>query len=164
MTAANRTYGLDLGDRARSTAIAAAYARELVWVADPATGGTFALLQVDKLSGLWIVRSRFPPSTVVQRHLHSGSVFAITLEGRWSYPELGTTCVAGDFIVEEAGVVHSLTVVDDDDADILFLINGSIVYFDAFENVERIEDWRTVLDEYRTGCAQMGSNPHIIGA
>jgi len=154
---------VDLADRSRAHSIAAVYLQEMVWVHDPTTAGSFVLLQVDQLSGLWVVRSRFPPGTVVGTHLHSGSVSALTLSGHWSYPELQTSCGPGDYLVEQAGTVHSLVVTGHEEVDILFSINGSITYFQENGLVHRIEDWRTVLDEYTTGCEVLSRSPVVIG-
>jgi quercetin dioxygenase-like cupin family protein len=144
-------------------AVATKTDRELTWVCDPESGGHFALLQVDPLSGFWAVRSRFPAGTVVPIHLHSGSVTAVTLKGRWRYPELGTFSAPGDFLIERAGALHSLAVDPGDNADILFLINGSITYLNPDGLVMRIEDWITVLDEYTAGCEQLGAEPCVLG-
>ncbi len=135
---------------------------ELVWVHDPTTGGDFALLHVDAYSGLWVVRSRFPAGTRVGLHLHSGPVSAITLSGRWSYPELATACGPGDYLVEEAGVIHSLTVANED-VEVIFSITGAIIYLSGGA-VERIEDWRTVWKEYAAGCQAMNKTTKVIGA
>jgi quercetin dioxygenase-like cupin family protein len=100
----------------------------------------------------------------VQRHLHSGPVAAFTLAGRWGYSELKSTCEPGDYLVENAGTIHSLTVFGDKDVDILFTITGSVTYFDESGAVTRIEDWLSVLDEYTKGCIAQGFRPEIIGA
>ncbi|WFE43509.1 2,4'-dihydroxyacetophenone dioxygenase family protein [Verrucosispora sp. WMMD1129] len=131
---------------------------------DPATGGSFMLLHVDRLSGLWVVRSRFAAGTVVPQHLHSGSVSAVTLAGQWGYPELDVRCGVGDYLVEEAGTVHSLAVHGTEPADVIFSILGSITYFHPDGTVDRIEDWRSVLDDYEAGCAEQRRRPKVIGS
>lgn len=157
-------YGIDLSDRRRSSSVAAVQCAAQPWVEDLATGGSFMLLHVDRLSGLWVVRSRFGAGTVIEQHLHSGSVTAVTLAGSWGYPELGVRCGAGDYLVEEAGTVHSLAVHGDERVDIVFSILGSITYFHGDGTVSRIEDWRSVLDEYEVGCAAQGLPARVIGS
>lgn len=151
-----------LDDTDRRQSVAAKNTNSLVWVVDELTGGTFALLQVDPLSGVWVVRSRFPAGSTVQTHLHSGPVSAVTLAGHWSYPDAHVTCGPGDYLVEEAAAVHSL-VVHDQDVDILFTVTGSITYFNEQRNVERIEDWRTITREYAKGCAALGVKVDVLG-
>lgn len=155
--------GIELTDPERAMSVAVARADSVPWVDDPATGAQYKLFHVDCYSGLWVVRSLFSPATIVQRHLHSGPVCAMTLSGSWGYPELRTTCSAGDYLVEEAGVVHSLSVTGDKPADIMFMITGSITYFDGEDRVSRIEDWRSVSLEYLAGCRATGRVPAVIG-
>jgi 2,4'-dihydroxyacetophenone dioxygenase len=161
---AGDSLGLDtfLDDTGRRRSVAAKSTDSLVWVVDELTGGTFALLQVDPLSGVWVVRSRLPAGSTVQTHLHSGPVTAVTLAGHWSYPDANVTCGPGDYLVEEAATVHSL-VVHDQDVDVLFTVAGSITYFDDQRKVERIEDWRTVASEYAEGCAALGLKADVLG-
>jgi len=156
-------YGIDLADSRRNMSVSVLRSESAPWVVDPATGGSYCLLQVDMLSGIWVVRSRFGPQTTVPRHLHSGPVSALTLAGSWGYPELETSCRPGDFLIERAGTVHSLTVFGDQEVDILFTISGSITYFDDRGTVIRIEDWLSVLDEYMEGCDVQGLRPEVIG-
>ncbi|WP_248833852.1 2,4'-dihydroxyacetophenone dioxygenase family protein [Frankia sp. Mgl5] len=133
------------------------------FVKDPISGGDFCLLQVDQLSGLWVVRSRFAPGMSVRRHLHSGMVNAITLSGYWSYPEASIRCGPGDYLTEQAGAIHSLAVEGENHADIIFMIHGSILYFDQAGNVDCIEDWRTALRDFRDGCSAFGHRASVLG-
>jgi quercetin dioxygenase-like cupin family protein len=103
-------YGIDLADSRRAISISVIQSASAPWVLDPATGGTYSLLQVDRLFGVWVVRSRLEPNTIVQRHLHSGPVAALTLAGHWGYPESGWACGPGDYLVENSGTIHSLAV------------------------------------------------------
>jgi 2,4'-dihydroxyacetophenone dioxygenase len=157
-------YGIDLADSRRAISISVIQSASAPWVLDPATGGTYSLLQVDRLFGVWVVRSRLEPNTIVQRHLHSGPVAALTLAGHWGYPESGWACGPGDYLVENSGTIHSLAVLGNKGADILFTIAGSITYFDESGAVTRIEDWLSVLDEYTEGCGAQGFRPEVIGA
>lgn len=155
--------GIDLSDRERATSVSAVRCDSMPWIDDPTTGGKFMLLHVDKYSGLWVVRSRFRPSTTVPVHLHSGPVSAVTLSGDWTYPELGVVCGPGDYLVEDAGTVHSLSVLGGVGVDIIFSIVGSITYFTPNGEVNRIEDWKTVLSDYLDGCRAVGIDPAVIG-
>jgi 2,4'-dihydroxyacetophenone dioxygenase len=158
-----RDYGIDLDDRARASSVASLSSETLAWVADPVLGVEFALLQVDPFSGLWVTRTRFPPGCTVQKHLHSGAVSAVTIAGSWGYPELNAMCGPGDFLIEQAGTVHSLQVIGDETVDVIFMINGSIIYFSESGEIDRIEDWRSVLAEYETGCREQGLPAEVLG-
>jgi 2,4'-dihydroxyacetophenone dioxygenase len=156
--------GIDFDAPLRTHAIWSSSYSTATWVHDPRSGSEYALLQVDRLSGLWVTRTRFAPGSTVQAHLHSGPVVAITLEGEWCYPEMHGTCRKGDYLVELAGAVHTLQVVGDDWADIIFSIMGSVTYFDDQGGVEAIEDWLTVFNEYKQACLMKGVEPEIFGA
>ena len=54
-------------------------------------GVKLQLLQVDIEGGLWIVRTRFEPGVTVQRHKHTGEVYAVTFSGAWKYLEYPDT-------------------------------------------------------------------------
>jgi hypothetical protein len=66
-------------------------------------------------------------------------------------------------VSEQAGVIHTLVVHGDDPVDVVFSIAGSIIYFDEADQVDRIEDWISVLDDYRLGCANQRSPMSVIG-
>lgn len=153
---------LELNTEGRRSSVALVQGATLAWVPDPSTGGEFALLHVDPYSGLWAVRSRLRPGTTVPTHLHSGPVSAVTLSGNWSYPDLEVSCGPGDYLVEGAGAIHELSVTGSEIADIQFTVSGSITYF-SDGSPDRIEDWRTVLDEYLAGCNALGLTPTVIG-
>jgi len=44
-------------------------------------GVDFQLLHADVEAGLWVIRTRFQPGVTIQRHKHTGEVFAFTLTG-----------------------------------------------------------------------------------
>jgi 2,4'-dihydroxyacetophenone dioxygenase len=50
-------------------------------------GVSIQLLQADVESGLWVVRLRAQPGVTIQRHKHTGEVFAFTIAGSWKYLE-----------------------------------------------------------------------------
>ncbi len=76
---------------------------------DTGDGGSMQLLQVDLNQGLWILRTRMPPGRTITKHYHTGSVFAVTLKGRWFYKEYPSYVNApGSYLYEPAGSVHTL--------------------------------------------------------
>ncbi|MEZ5166445.1 MAG: 2,4'-dihydroxyacetophenone dioxygenase family protein [Acidimicrobiales bacterium] len=72
------------------------------WV-DTGTGVEIKLVQADVEAGLWIVRNRFAPGSVVQKHKHTGQVYGYTLTGAWKYAEYPYVNRAGSFLYEPAG-------------------------------------------------------------
>ncbi len=50
-------------------------------------GVVFQLLHADVEAGLWVTRVRFQPGVTIQRHKHTGEVFAFTIKGSWNYLE-----------------------------------------------------------------------------
>jgi quercetin dioxygenase-like cupin family protein len=50
-------------------------------------GVTFQLNQVDIEAGFFVVRLRGEPGRTIQRHKHTGEIFAFTQAGSWKYLE-----------------------------------------------------------------------------
>ncbi len=128
---------------------------------------TFQLLQVDIDSGLWVVRLRAEPDVTIQRHRHTGEVFAFTLQGAWKYLEYPEINVAGSYLFEPAGSIHTLHVPKTNTVvtDVRFAIRGANLNLDDSGGVESVTDAGTVLDLYLAGCRQAGyARPDVIGA
>ena len=66
-------------------------------------GVLFQLLQVNTETGLWIIRVRFEPGVTIQKHRHTGEVFAFTIRGSWRYLEYPDINVAGSYLYEPSG-------------------------------------------------------------
>lgn len=114
------------------------------------------LLQVDLTQGVWVIRNRFPPGSMVQTHRHTGSVYAFTQTGSWHYlesPEALNT--AGSYLFEPAGSVHTLSVPDTNTevTDVWFTISGANLNLDANGNVELVIDAPMIYEFYRALCA-----------
>ena len=118
-------------------------------------GSQLQVLQVDLATGIWIIRNRFAPGTTVQKHKHTGSVYAFTTAGAWHYLESAdAVSVAGSYLFEPAGSVHTLHVLDDNTelTDVWFTIHGANLNLDADGNVDYVIDAYTVYDFYRAAC------------
>ena len=127
----------------------------------------FQLLQVSIEGGLWVVRVRFQPGVTIQRHRHTGEVFAFTISGSWRYLEYPEVNTAGSYRFEPAGAIHTLHVPDTNEGitDVWFAIRGANLDLDDAGNVETVLDAGTVLEIYRTRCAEQGyPAPDVIGA
>ena len=118
-------------------------------------GSQLQVLQVDLATGIWIIRNRFAPGTTMQKHKHTGSVYAFTTAGAWHYLESADAVnVAGSYLFEPAGSVHTLHVLDDNTelTDVWFTIHGANLNLDADGNVDYVIDAYTVYDFYRAAC------------
>ena len=137
---------------------------EIPWV-DTGTGVELKLAQADIEAGLWIVRNRFAPGVVVQKHKHTGQVYGYTLTGAWMYAEYDYINRAGSFLYEPAGSEHTLTVPDDNTelTDVWFQIYGSNLNLDADGNVELITDAEGIYAAYMAMCEAQGlPRPNVL--
>lgn len=129
-------------------------------------GVVFQLLQVDLGTSLWVIRVRFEPGVTIQRHRHTGEVFAFTLGGSWRYLEYPDINTAGSYLYEPAGAIHTLHVPKTNKGvtDVWFAVRGANLNLDASGNVESVLDAATVLEIYRQGCKAGGfATPRVIG-
>ncbi|MFP6682783.1 MAG: 2,4'-dihydroxyacetophenone dioxygenase family protein [Gammaproteobacteria bacterium] len=129
-------------------------------------GVEFQLMQVDVDLGLWIVRTKFVPGTTIQRHRHTGMVFAYTTSGAWRYLEYPEINTPGSYLHEPAGSIHTLHALADTDGptDVFFAIYGANLNLDDDGNVESILDAGVVLDLYLKECEETGlARPNVIG-
>ena len=130
---------------------------DLPWV-DAGPGTRLKVFQVREKEGLWIIRNRFEPGTVVQTHRHTGPVYGYTIAGAWKYAEYEYVNRAGSFLYEPAGSVPTLTVPETNTeiTDVWFHMYGCNLNLDAEGKVESVIDGRLVLDFYLAMCAAQG--------
>ena len=129
-------------------------------------GVVFQLLQADVEAGLWVVRVRFQPGVTIQRHKHTGEVFAFTIKGSWNYLEYPEVNTAGSYLFEPAGSIHTLHVPasNTDVTDVWFAIRGANLNLDEAGNVESVLDAGAVLGIYLAQCEASGQGcPSVIG-
>lgn len=125
------------------------------------------LLRVDLEHGTWVIRNRFAPGVQLPVHRHTGPVEGFTLAGRWRYLEYDFESVAGSYIHEPAGSVHTLHVPADNDGptDVLFVIEGALLYLGADGAVDSVVDAGTVLPAYLAMVEAAGlGRPAVLGA
>ena len=129
-------------------------------------GVTFQLVHADIEAGLFVVRLRAEPGITIQRHKHTGEIFAFTLAGSWRYLEYPEVNVAGSYLYEPAGSVHTLHVpaTNTEVTDIWFVLRGANLNLDAEGRVESVLDAGAALEIYRAGCKAAGyAEPDVIG-
>ncbi|HSE97607.1 MAG TPA: 2,4'-dihydroxyacetophenone dioxygenase family protein [Blastocatellia bacterium] len=130
-------------------------------------GVDFQLLQVDVEAGLWVIRVRFKPGVTIQRHKHTGEVFAFTIQGSWKYLEYPQVNTTGSYLFEPAGSIHTLHVPETNEevTDVWFAIRGANLNLDAEGKVETVLDAGAALEIYLALCEAGGhARPDVIGA
>lgn len=133
---------------------------ERPWVGGTFGGASMRMLSVGRDSGVWVVQTRMPPGMESPTHRHTGCVYAFTLAGRWGYREYPWRAEAGSFVKEPAGVTHTLVVPDDNEVatDVIYVVEGGNINFDADGNFLYYEDGRAMLDFYVSSCREQGIN------
>lgn len=129
-------------------------------------GVVFQLLQVNVETGLWVIRVRFQPGVTIQRHRHTGEVYAFTIRGSWQYLEYADVNTAGSYLYEPTGAIHTLHVpaTNKEVTDVWFAIRGANLNLDADGKVEAVLDAATALEIYRAQCRERGvMDPRVIG-
>ena len=130
-------------------------------------GVKFQLVQANIASGYWVVRLRAEPGNTIQRHRHTGEVFAFTLAGAWKYLEYPEINTAGSYLYEPAGSIHTLHMPKTNTGitDVWFAIRGANLNLDDKGNVEAVIEASAVLEIYLAGCRAAGvTNPPVIVA
>ena len=130
-------------------------------------GITFQLIQVDVEAGFFVVRVRGEPGRTIQRHKHTGEIFAFTWAGSWKYLEYPEVNTAGSYLYEPAGSVHTLHFpeMNTEVTDVSFVLHGANLNLDSEGNVESVLDASAALAVYCAGCRDAGlPPPNVIGA
>ena len=136
-------------------------ADELPFV-DIGDGSKLKVIQVKETEGLWIVENIFQAGYEVQKHKHTGPVYAYTTSGAWKYKEYEYVNRAGSFLYEPAGSVHTLTCIEDD-THVWFQMYGANLNLDADGNVESVFDRAGTLAAYYLLCEAEGlPRPNVL--
>jgi quercetin dioxygenase-like cupin family protein len=114
---------------------------------DIGDGSKLKVIMVREPEGLWIVENIFQAGYEVQRHKHTGPVYAYTVSGAWKYKEYEYVNRAGSFLYEPAGSIHTLMAVEDE-TRVWFQMYGSNLNLDADGNVESVFDGPGTLQAY----------------
>jgi 2,4'-dihydroxyacetophenone dioxygenase len=136
-------------------------ADELPFV-DIGDGSKLKVIQVKEAEGLWIVENIFQAGYEVQRHKHTGPVYAYTTSGAWKYKEYDYVNRAGSFLYEPAGSIHTLQVLEDG-THVWFQVYGANLNLDADGNIESAVDGALTLAAYLMLCEAAGlSSPNVL--
>ena len=129
---------------------------------DIGDGSSLKVIQVKETEGLWIVENIFQAGYEVQRHKHTGPVYAYTTSGAWKYKEYEYVNRAGSFLYEPAGSVHTLQCVEDN-THVWFQMYGANLNLDADGNVESVFDGAGALAAYYMLCEAGGlPRPNVL--
>ena len=136
-------------------------AEELPFV-DIGDGSKLKVIMVEAARELWIIENVFMAGYEVQRHKHTGPVYAYTTSGAWQYKEYPDFNRAGSFLYEPADSVHTLEIVEDD-THVWFQIYGLNLNLDADGQVESVSDGTSTLATYLRLCEQAGlARPNVL--
>ena len=136
-------------------------AEELPFV-DIGDGSKLKVIMVEAARELWIIENVFMAGYEVQRHKHTGPVYAYTTSGAWQYKEYPDVNRAGSFLYEPADSVHTLEIVEDD-THVWFQIYGLNLNLDADGQVESVSDGTSTLATYLRLCEQAGlARPNVL--
>ncbi len=131
---------------------------------DIGDGSKLKVIMVKEAEGLWIIENIFQAGYQVQRHKHTGPVYAYTTSGAWKYKEYEDVNRAGSFLYEPAGSIHTLEIVEDD-THVWFQMYGANLNLDDAGEVESVSDGASTLAVYRTLCEQAGlPSPNVLTA
>jgi 2,4'-dihydroxyacetophenone dioxygenase len=122
------------------------------WV--PFDDGTchFKPVRFDFTTGSWTYLFKIEPNRILTRHRHTGgNVIGFNLKGRWRYAERDWVVRPGTFIFEPPGDIHTL-ITDDEEVITLFILGGSLQYFDDENQVVGQDDIFTVYKKYCDFC------------
>ena len=138
-------------------------AEELPFV-DLGDGSKLKVIMVDAAQELGIIENIFMAGYQVQRHRHTGPVYAYTTSGAWRYKEYDYVNRAGSFLFEPANSVHTLQVLEDN-THVWFQIYGSNLNLDDDDEVDSISDGASALAVYLKLCEQAGlPRPNVLTA
>jgi len=129
---------------------------DLPWV--PFDGGSchFKPLRFDLNTGTWTYLFKILSNQVLTRHRHTGGcVIGYNLQGRWHYEGRDWVATPGTFIYEPPGDIHTL-ITEDEEVIALFILSGSLQYFDEEDRVVGQDDVYTVLNKYKVYCEVSG--------
>lgn len=113
--------------------------------------------------GYYVNLLRVKGSGVLSRHKHPGPVHGHVLKGKWKYLEHEWEAVAGSYVFEPPGEIHTLVVPDGVDEMItLFHVTGSLLYCDPDGKVIGAEDVFTKLELAKKHYKEVGLGEDFV--
>ena len=119
-------------------------------------------LRLDPQRGELVVLATIAPGVELPIHYHTGTAEVYTLSGRWEYREYpGQPQVAGSYLHEPGGSVHTFFCPDDNTEDTIALawIEGAQVSFNEDGTFHSLTDAVTMQYLIETAAAEQGVGP-----
>jgi 2,4'-dihydroxyacetophenone dioxygenase len=114
-------------------------------------------------SGYYVNLLRVRGSGLLSRHRHPGPVHGHVLKGRWRYLEHDWEAIAGSYVFEPPGEIHTLVVPDGVDEMItLFHVTGSLLYCDPNGKVTGAEDVFSKLELAKRHYSKVGLGEDFV--
>ena len=108
--------------------------------------------------GYWVHITKVTEAGVVSRHRHPAPVHGFVIDGKWRYLERNWEAIAGSYLYEPPGDVHTLVVDEGNTMMTLFYNTGALLYCDEHGNTigstdvfDRIKSARNHYDEVGLG-------------
>jgi len=126
-------------------------------------------LRFDLEKGEWVFLATLAPGAELPLHYHTGPAQVWTIQGRWEYKEYPTQPqVAGSYLYEPGGSVHTFFVPADNTEDTIALawIEGAQVSFNEDGSFHSVFDSVAIqyLTETRAAAEGHAPIPYIRGA
>lgn len=113
-------------------------------------------MRFDLRNSLWVGLLWAKGPRGLGRHRHCGPVSAYTIEGRWRHSEYDWLAQPGDFIQENPGAIHTLSL--DVDTKILLFVQGAVEFYDDDHTIVSTMDTFALLDKYIAYCDRIGGD------
>lgn len=113
----------------------------------------------DPYSGMYTVICKSGPGGRLAKHRHLGSVYGVTLAGKWSYEEDDWMAEGpGSFVWETPGAVHSLVIADDAPPEtlIFFIVYGALEFYSDDDEPVALFDWQAAAATQYGACEAAG--------
>jgi 2,4'-dihydroxyacetophenone dioxygenase len=129
---------------------------------DIGDGSLLKVIQVKPQEGRWIVETIFKAGYEVDKHRHTGPIYAFTRSGAWGYKEYDYVNREGSFLYEPAGSEHTLQS-HENDTQVWFQMYGSNINLDADGNITSVVDGSLTLEFYLAMCEEAGlPRPNVL--
>ncbi|KAH8812958.1 hypothetical protein F5884DRAFT_319236 [Xylogone sp. PMI_703] len=105
-------------------------------------------LRFEAKTGTYVIALKTDPAAELGKHRHRGPVTAYTVRGSWGYEEYNWTSTTGDYVVENPGTIHTLSM--GENTEVIFTVGGSIEFFDSDGTLREVMDlfsfWRMYIE------------------
>jgi 2,4'-dihydroxyacetophenone dioxygenase len=115
-------------------------------------------MRIENRTGTFVVGLRSKVACGLGKHRHRGTVTAITISGEWGYKEYDWVARPGDWVCENPGTIHTLSV--EDNTDIVFTITGSIEFLNDDDSLKATLDIFSFAKLYYEHCKEKGIKPN----